>query len=147
MPARAITLQIQRELCRNGSGYCSMKKVSMLANPVIRYAAAAVVASLLLAGQADAQGRATVGSAPAENPFGQLAGGWSGNGTIDLADGRKEPIKCRASYDVLEGQNKLQLNINCASESYKFELRASATYSADAITGTWSETTRNAALP
>jgi hypothetical protein len=37
---------------------------------------------------------------------------------------------------VLEEQNKLQLNIHCASESYNFDLRGSANYSAGAITGT-----------
>ena len=45
----------------------------------------------------------------------------------------------------LDEQNKLQLNIHCASESYKFDLRASATYAGSAITGSWSESTRNAA--
>ena len=78
-------------------------------------------------------------------PFGKLAGQWSGNGTIELSNGTHEPIRCRAAYDVLEQQSKLQLNIRCASESYGFDLRASATYAAGAITGTWSEATRNAA--
>jgi len=122
-----------------------MTKVSMVANPTTLRAVTSALALLFLVGYAGAQGRATVGSAPSENPFAQLAGGWSGAGTIDLANGRHEPIKCRASYDVLETQNKLQLNIHCASDSYNFDLRASATYSADAITGTWSESTRNAA--
>ena len=107
--------------------------------------ATTALALLLLVGYAGAQGRTTVGSAPGESPFTQLAGAWSGAGTIDLANGRHEPIKCRASYDVLEAQSKLQLNIHCASESYNFDLRASATHSANAITGTWSESTRNAA--
>jgi hypothetical protein len=100
---------------------------------------------LLLASGAAAQTKATVGSAPNASPFEDLAGNWSGSGTIDLADGRHEPIKCRASYDVLENQNKLQLNIRCASDSYKFELLSSATYSAGTIKGNWSESTRNAA--
>ena len=122
-----------------------MVKVAMLANPMTLRAVTSAVVLLFFAGYAGAQSRATVGSAPSESPFAQLAGGWSGAGTIDLANGRHEAIKCRASYDVLEAQNKLQLNIHCASESYNFDLRASATYSADAITGTWSESTRNAA--
>ena len=46
---------------------------------------------------------------------------------------------------LLEEQNKLQLNIHCASDSYNFDLRSSETYAAGAITGTWSESTRNAA--
>ena len=78
-------------------------------------------------------------------PFQKLAGQWSGSGTIELSNGTQEPIRCRAAYDVLEQQSNLQLNIRCASESYSFDLRASATYAAGAITGTWSEATRNAA--
>ena len=116
-----------------------------MAHPMIPRALASALALLFFVGYADAQSRATVGSAPSESPFAQLAGGWSGAGTIDLADGKHEPIKCRASYDVLDTQNKLQLNIHCASDSYNFDLRASAAYSGDAITGNWSESTRNAA--
>jgi hypothetical protein len=71
-----------------------------------------------------------------------LAGQWSGSGTIDLTDGKREPIRCRASYDVPGDQRNLQLNIRCASDSYNFDLRASATYSAGSVSGTWSEATR-----
>jgi len=117
----------------------------MLANSMTLRAVAPALALLFFVGYACAQGKATVGSAPSDNPFGQLAGAWSGAGTIDLANGRHEPIKCRASYDVLDTQNKLQLNLHCASDSYNFDLRASAAYAGDAITGTWSEATRNAA--
>ena len=85
------------------------------------------------------------GHAQGPAPFQKLAGQWSGNGTIELSNGTQEPIRCRAAYDVLEQQSNLQLNIRCASESYSFDLRASATYAAGAITGTWSESTRNAA--
>ena len=76
-------------------------------------------------------------------PFARMAGQWTGSGTIDLVDGGREPLKCRASYDVLQ-ENNVQLNIRCASESYNFDLRASATYRNGAIGGTWSESTRNA---
>src|SRR5689334_22683147 len=107
--------------------------------------AASALALLVFAEGAAAQSGATVGAATQESPFAQLEGSWSGAGTIDLANGQREPIKCRASYDVLENQNKLQLNLNCASESYKFDLRASAAYAAGSISGNWSEATRNAA--
>jgi hypothetical protein len=117
----------------------------MFMNPMTLRTVTSALALLFFVGYADAQNRATTGSAPSESPFAQLAGAWSGAGTIDLANGRHEPIKCRASYDVLEAQSKLQLNINCASESYKFDLRASAAYSGGSITGNWSEATRNAA--
>ena len=78
-------------------------------------------------------------------PFERLAGSWSGSGTIDLSNGTHESIKCRAAYDVPAGQAKLQLNIRCASDSFNFDLRASANYSAGVISGNWSESTRNAA--
>lgn len=104
-----------------------------------------VLAILFFVGHAAAQNTATVSSASSAGPFAPLAGSWSGSGTIDLSNGRHEPIRCRASYDVLEEQDKLQLDIHCASESYNFDLRASATYAAGAITGVWSESTRNAA--
>jgi hypothetical protein len=84
------------------------------------------------------------GGSYAQAPFDRLAGQWSGSGTIDMANGAHERIKCRASYDVLD-QKRLQLNIRCASESYNFDLRASAAYSGGAITGNWSESTRNVA--
>lgn len=105
----------------------------------------AALAFFLLAANAVAQHRATVGSAASDGPFAQLAGSWSGSGTIDLSNGRNEPIRCHASYDVLDEQNKLQLNIRCASESYSFNLRGSAAYAGGTIHGNWSESTRNAA--
>src|SRR5262245_59269615 len=103
------------------------------------------LAIMLFVGHAAAQSKTTVGSASKDSPFAQLAGSWSGAGTIDLANGKHEPIRCRASYDVLKNQSKLQLNLHCASESYNFDLLASAAYSAGAITGNWSESSRNAA--
>jgi hypothetical protein len=120
--------------------------MSLHSNPVsvmFRGAAVALTILFFVGGDGNAQSAATQGSASSTGPFEQLAGSWSGSGT--LSNGRHEPIKCRASYDVLEDQNKLQLNIHCASESYNFDLRSSATYAAGAITGTWSESTRNAA--
>ena len=121
--------------------------ISVYSNHVsvmFRGAALALTILFLVAGDGNAQGVATQGSALSAGPC-QLAGRWSGSGTIDLSNGRREPIKCGASYDVLEEQSKLQLNIHCASDSYNFDLRSSATYSAGAITGTWSESIRNAA--
>jgi hypothetical protein len=96
----------------------------------------ALTLAVSLAGVVFAQGAAS---------FARLAGHWSGSGTIDLANGTHEPIKCRAAYDVLEAQHNLQLNIRCASDSFNFDLRGSATENEGTITGSWSEETRNAA--
>ena len=75
---------------------------------------------------------ATTCHAQSITPFERLAGQWSGSGTIELSGGTHESIKCRAAYDVLNDQRKLQLSIRCASESFNFDLRASAVYSGGA---------------
>lgn len=77
--------------------------------------------------------------AAAETPFTAMAGSWSGSGTITLANGVKEQIRCRANYDV-SGSN-LALTIRCASASYKFELQSNVAHSGGAISGTWAEMT------
>jgi len=77
-------------------------------------------------------------------PFDRLAGQWSGSGTIELSNGSHESVRCRATYDVLRENSKLQLNIRCASQGANFDLRASADYSAGAISGYWSESSRGA---
>jgi hypothetical protein len=88
---------------------------------------------------------AASGHAETVTPFTKLAGQWAGSGTIDLANGAHEAIKCRASYDVLEEKNNLQLSIRCASDSYNFDMHGSATLASNAISGSWSEVSRNVA--
>ena len=96
-----------------------------------------VVLAILLA--------ASIAHTEALSPFTTLAGQWAGNGTIELSNGAREAIKCRASYDVLEEKNNVQLSIRCASDSYNFDMHASATLASNAISGTWNEVSRNVA--
>ncbi|HEY6832939.1 MAG TPA: hypothetical protein VI251_10660 [Pseudolabrys sp.] len=77
-------------------------------------------------------------------PFARLEGQWSGNGTIDMQDGRREALRCRATYDVLEAGRGLQLSIRCASESFNFNLQSSAKVAGGRVSGIWSESTLNA---
>lgn len=125
----------RRDPSRKGSTQNMMTKSLSVAGAV-RVAGLALALCLPVLGPVQAQGPA---------PFQRLAGQWSGSGTIDLASGARERIRCRAAYDVLDRQNNLQLNIRCASESFNFDLRASAIYAGGAISGTWSEGTRNVA--
>ncbi|MGA7004369.1 MAG: hypothetical protein WCF47_01810 [Pseudolabrys sp.] len=103
---------------------------------VLRNVGLAIALILSVAGTCRAQSIAA---------FDRLVGQWSGSGTIDLSNGAHESIRCRAAYDVLNAQRKLQLNIRCASESFNIDLRASADYSNGAITGNWGETNRGIA--
>jgi len=77
-------------------------------------------------------------------PFAALAGAWSGGGTLTMADGSKEQLRCRASYDVGSAGTDLKLSLKCASSSYNFELGSAIISQGGRISGTWSETSRNA---
>jgi hypothetical protein len=76
-------------------------------------------------------------------PFNGLDGSWSGAGTVELADGTNERIRCRATYKVGSGGNAMEQTLRCASDSYKFDLAASVQSSGGTIAGNWSETNRN----
>jgi hypothetical protein len=76
-----------------------------------------------------------------ESPFSNLDGSWSGPGTITLASGAKERIRCRATYNVDRAGNNLSIALRCASESYKFELQSSVSHANGAVSGFWNETT------
>lgn len=73
--------------------------------------------------------------------FAPLAGNWSGGGTVSLDDGSSERIRCRANYQVTGPT--MDMNLTCASDAYKFNLRASVSAAGGDVTGTWSETSRN----
>jgi hypothetical protein len=75
--------------------------------------------------------------------FAGMAGNWTGAGTVTLDDGSSERIRCRASYAVGAGGNGLQQNLTCASDSYKFNLTTNVIAQGAAVSGTWSETSRN----
>ncbi len=74
-------------------------------------------------------------------PFAGLAGNWSGGGTVTLDDGSSERIRCRATYRVA-GPN-MDMTLTCASDAYKFALQASVVDQGGAVSGNWSETSRN----
>jgi len=75
--------------------------------------------------------------------FAGLGGNWSGTGTIFVADGGSEAIRCRATYTVGTDNMTLKQNLRCASDSYKFELTTDIKSSGGNVTGYWDEATRN----
>jgi len=74
-------------------------------------------------------------------PYAGMAGKWSGGGTVTLDDNSVERIRCRAVYDV--AGPKMEVNLTCASDAYKFGIGASVVDQGGGnITGQWTETTR-----
>jgi hypothetical protein len=76
-------------------------------------------------------------------PFAGMAGVWSGTGTIELDDGSKERIRCRATYAVSGDGNGLNQSLTCASDSYKFALKSDVIARDGVLSGTWREESRN----
>jgi hypothetical protein len=76
-------------------------------------------------------------------PFAGMAGNWSGAGTVTLDDGSSERIRCRAAYAVGAGGTGLQQTLTCASDSSKFNLTTNIVAQGSAVSGTWTETSRN----
>jgi hypothetical protein len=80
----------------------------------------------------------------ASGPFAALAGTWAGSGTVAMANGGSEPLRCQARYAVGQSGENLRLNIRCASDSYRFDLAGNVASQGSAISGQWSESSRNA---
>jgi hypothetical protein len=97
---------------------------------------ALLIASLTLPGSAAL-------AAPV-SPFTAMAGTWAGGGVLSTTDGQQEQLRCRASYDVAGAGDQLRLNLRCASASYNFDLASDVEYRGGAISGSWSESSRNA---
>src|SRR5471030_1435231 len=85
----------------------------------------------------------STGHAQSAGPFAGFDGAWSGNGTVTLADGATERIRCKADYKVNGSGLGLKQNLHCASDSYKFDLSSDVTSQGDRISGNWSEASRN----
>jgi hypothetical protein len=96
------------------------------------------LAVALIAGATPARAQA------ARGPFASYPGSWSGGGAISLASGAVERLRCTAGYRVDDGGATLVQNLNCASDTYKFELRTEIQAAGSDITGRWFEVTRNA---
>ena len=84
------------------------------------------------------------GQAAPAGPFAGMAGSWSGVGSITMANGGQEQLRCRAKYDVGGSGHEMQLGLRCASDGYNFNLVGAVQSDGRGVSGSWSETTRNA---
>jgi hypothetical protein len=79
--------------------------------------------------------------AQAGGPFAGMAGNWAGGGTVTLDDGSRERLRCRASYAVAGAH--MTMTLTCASDAYKFQLTANVADQGGAVSGNWTEASRN----
>lgn len=85
---------------------------------------------------------AAVRPAVAAGPFSNFAGEWTGTGDIAMTDGSREKIKCKATYGVGPSGQALNINVNCASDSYRVNIISNVVAQGNSFSGTWRETTR-----
>ena len=79
-------------------------------------------------------------------PFAGLSGSWAGDGSVTMSDGSRERIRCRATYSVPPMGTSLNQGLRCASDSYTFDVKSNVMAGDDgALSGTWSEATRQVA--
>jgi hypothetical protein len=85
----------------------------------------------------------SAGQAQSSGPFAGFDGAWTGTGTVALSDGSTEHIRCKANYKVNGTGMGLKQKLDCASDSYKFDLTSDVTSNGERISGNWSEASRN----
>ena len=61
-----------------------------------------------------------------------------------MTDGSQEKIRCKASYSVGPSGEALNINVNCASDSYRVNIISNVVADGTSFSGTWRETTRQA---
>ena len=79
--------------------------------------------------------------AVAASPFAGFAGNWTGSGTIQTSAGTEE-IRCKARYTPARDGSTLNINVNCASDSYRVNIVSDVVVQGDGFSGSWQETTR-----
>ena len=98
----------------------------------------AVAMSFLLASVALSQ-------AQQSGPFEELGGAWTGSGIVNLKDGSKERVRCKANYVVKDSGFRIDQELTCASDAYKFEMKSNIIQQGEQLVGNWYESVHSVA--
>ncbi|HZT49960.1 MAG TPA: hypothetical protein VFA64_18445 [Hyphomicrobiaceae bacterium] len=88
-------------------------------------------------------GLAVAGGAAA-GPIDDLTGYWTGTGTVVLAGGDKEQVKCAVVYKVSAGGGQIRQSMRCASADYRIDAAAVLRIDGGHVSGNWEERTYSA---
>jgi hypothetical protein len=137
----ASGLRYERNILLHRSRNALLQEVtimaSIIAKPSLDRLKRALLASgiLLIAAHADAEPRSG-------GPFLGMSGQWSGAGTITMANGAAERIRCRALNSVGAAGDSFRQSLRCASESYRLDISSNVVSEGGMLSGSWSEATR-----
>src|ERR1700751_1629708 len=135
-PDRESGMGHQVEYLAAGAGKLCGNKPNTFNDALLMFGRLLMAAAVLFA--------ASLAASPSHaqsGPFAGLAGTWSGGGSVTLDDGSKERIRCRATYAPAGAT--MTMTLTCACAPYKCGLSANVQDRGGAITGTWSESSRN----
>jgi hypothetical protein len=77
--------------------------------------------------------------ARAEQNFENVAGSWSGGGSMKPSDGPRERVRCKVDYVVKNAGQSVKMNVRCASDAYKMDLNANIDENGTTLSGNWFE--------
>jgi hypothetical protein len=83
--------------------------------------------------------------AQAAGPFDELGGAWTGSGIVNLREGSKERVRCKAHYVVKSNGYSIDQELTCASDAYKFEMNSNIVQQGDVLSGIWFESVHRVA--
>ena len=75
----------------------------------------------------------------AEQSFDNVAGSWSGSGSMKPSDGARERVRCKVDYNVKNAGQSVKMSVRCASDAYKMDLSANIDQNGTALSGNWFE--------
>ena len=78
--------------------------------------------------------------AAAAEPITDIAGFWSGSGSVTLAGGNTERVKCQVFYKA-DNDVQLRQTLRCASTDYTINATADLQVKGGQVTGRWEEKT------
>jgi hypothetical protein len=81
----------------------------------------------------------TLSVSHAATSFDNLAGGWSGSGSMKPSDGAWERVRCKVAYNVTKPDRAISLDLRCASDAYKMSLSANIEQNGTQLSGNWFE--------
>ena len=97
----------------------------------MKYLSRALVGGLLILG---------LSRAGLADPAGELAGYWTGIGSVVLANGKTERVKCNVIYKTADG-GSLKQTMRCASADYSINSLAELRIKGGQVSGSWEEKT------
>ena len=73
------------------------------------------------------------------DPIANLAGKWSGHGTMVPISGRNEQFRCIITYEVGEEAARVRQHLRCQGDNRNFDAVTRLVIDANQVTGVWAE--------